>query len=82
MSAARGILRLLLLFLALIIAAGAYQYDVGTEGGLAERDRHLADQVLVLAAEQRVLLDGHLADQVTAWRSLRAGFALSLQHKP
>src|SRR5262249_4623203 len=51
--------------------------DVAAQGRLAEGDRHLADEVVAVALEQRVLADAGDHVQVAAGRAGVAGLALA-----
>src|SRR5690606_32111351 len=51
--------------------------ELRAEGRLRERDGHLAQQVLALAPEERVLLDEHDAEHVAAGAAALARLALA-----
>src|SRR5579859_7042086 len=55
---------------------------VGTEGGLSEADRHLADKVVSLALEKRVFLHLELDAEVAAGRSGVSRLALIAELEP
>ena len=52
-------------------------FDLSAEGGLGKGNRHLADQVIVVASEHGVRLDGDVAVEITGRRAGFAGFTLA-----
>ena len=56
--------------------------DLGAEGGLREADRHLAEQVVAVALEERVLADQDLDAEVAPRGAGVARLALAAELEP
>src|SRR5262249_12148778 len=55
--------------------------ELAAEGGLAEAERHLANQVIAVALEERMLFHVHANDEIAARGARLSGLAFATQCK-